>query len=278
MSHSKAFSLLICLITLVSCSKGLTETYSSDEMRWLRALTDVDLKGRKTGTEGCLHAASYICTELVEMGYSPKVEEFSYRDSITMRNIIVEIPGQSDSILIVGAHYDGAVKSSKYQAANDNASGVVALLSVAKSIRPNNDTVLLCFWDGEENTDGTAFNGSSYFVEHFNKRDYIKWYCNIDCCGRDENSIYLYYSPNMIQKFDDFVIPQDIALNITRKISEDENSSDYVPFKNKGIPFWGWNDIDVLKYIHTPNDATKFISIPKIQSVSYIIRTFINEE
>ena len=62
-----------------------------------------------------------------------------------MRNIIVEIQSDNDSILIVGAHYDGAVNSSKYHVANDTASGIIALLSIVKSILPNKNTILLCF-------------------------------------------------------------------------------------------------------------------------------------
>ena len=189
MFYIKLIIFFSSLVVFTSCSKDLSiiyesESYESDEERWLNALTASELKGRKTGTEGCRKTADYIVGELVEMGYSPKLEDFFYHNSIPMRNIIVEIPGDNDSILIVWAHYDGAVNSSKHQAANDNASGIITLLSIAKSIHPNKNTILLCFWDGEEGTEGTAFNGSSYFVKHFSKMDFVKWYCNIDCCGR----------------------------------------------------------------------------------------------
>lgn len=275
-SHIITIALIFCFFN-ISCSRDSINTYASDEERWLHTLTSQDFRGRKTGTEGCRKASDYIVEELEKMGYSPESEEFTYRDSISMRNIVVEIPGDSDSILIVGAHYDGAVNSSKYQAANDNASGVIALLSIAKDIQPGQNTVLLCFWDGEETTEGKSFNGSSYFVEHFDndKLDCIKWYCNIDCCGRQGDSTYLYYSDDLEQMFADLTLGYDESLNIIRKVQNKE-SSDYIPFKKKKISFWGWNDCDVSQYIHSSDDAVEFISLAKINSISSITISIIN--
>lgn len=256
-------------LIFVSCSKDWPMSYSSDEDRWLHELTASEFHGRKTGTKECRSAADYIVRELEQMGYNPRIEEFSYRDSITMRNIIVEISGNNDSISIIGAHYDGAVYSSKYQAANDNASGVVALLSIAKSIRAHNNSILLCFWDGEENTEGSAYNGSRYFIEQSDIIDSVKWYCNIDCCGRVNEPIYLYSSIEMKEIFQGATILSNYSLDIIKKV-QDSESSDYVPFKERGIPFWGWNDSNVLSYIHTRGDSTSKISITKIQLVSEI--------
>lgn len=191
-----------------------------------------------------------------------------------MRNIIVEIPGENDSIIIIGAHYDGAVSSSMYQTANDNASGIISMLFIAKTIQPNKNNIMLCFWDGEEYTDGSAFNGSSYFLEHFKSSDQINYYCNIDCCGRSGDSIYLYYSPDMEQKFGNVDLTNS-SLNIIKKISE-SNGSDYVPFKNNGISFWGWNDYDVFRYIHTPADSPEFISISRVKAVSNLTLKFLD--
>ena len=106
MFYIKLIIFFSSLVVFTSCSKDLSiiyesESYESDEERWLNALTASELKGRKTGAEGCRKAADYIVGELVEMGYSPKLEDFFYHNSIPMRNIIVEIPGDNDSILIV---------------------------------------------------------------------------------------------------------------------------------------------------------------------------------
>lgn len=259
---------------ICSCSKDISTDDIDDESIWLQELTSPELNGRKTGTEGAKKTAEFIFSELLRMGHSPFIEDFAYKDSIIMRNIIVDIPGKNDSIIIIGAHYDGAVNSPIYQAANDNASGIISLLSIAKIIQPSQNSIMLCFWDGEENTTGTAFNGSSYFLQHFKFGGKIKCYCNIDCCGRNGDSIYLYYSPDMEHKFGNVDLTSS-SLNVIKKISE-SNGSDYVPFKNNGIPFWGWNDYDVLRYIHTPSDSPEFISISKVKAVSNLTIQILN--
>lgn len=269
----------ISLLLFASCYKEaptssilhkdeIEETLKSDEeYEWLEQLASPELRGRKTGTEGCRKACSIICEELKKMGYSPIIEEFSYNDSIVMRNVIVDIPGITDSIIVIGAHYDGAVSSVSYPAADDNASGVVSLLSIAKHIEQNTNTILLCFWDGEESTEGKVFNGSRYFTNNYKSLNYIKSYCNIDCCGRVDDQIYLYYSHNMEQLLHNVNLLDNSVLDVIVKVQEN-NGSDYVSFKNKGIPFWGWNDCDVYSYIHTPWDSMDYISVDKIKEVA----------
>ena len=81
----------------------------------------------------------------------------------------------------------------------------------------------------------------------------------------------------MEQKFNDFTIPQNIYLNIIKKVQKN-NGSDYVSFKKRGIPFWGWNDYDVLRYIHSTDDSVDKISITKIQMISNLTNLIINRD
>lgn len=66
-------------------------------------------------------------------------------------NLILELPGRDPTLqpLLVGAHYDGPLNS---PGADDNASGVVALLELARrwSIRPPRRPVILVAFDLEE--------------------------------------------------------------------------------------------------------------------------------
>jgi len=75
-------------------------------------------------------AAGYIQRVLEEAGYAVKTQPFSSR-GLTLRNLEVELPGNTlaDEIIIVGAHYDSVEDS---PGANDNASGVAALLELAR--------------------------------------------------------------------------------------------------------------------------------------------------
>ena len=267
--------LVLSVVVLYSCSNDDISNYifNTDEERWLCELTAPKYKGRKTGTIECEMVKDYITMELQNIGYLPKIQSFIFGDSIEMNNIVVTIPGDSDSIVVVGAHYDGAIFSSSYQAADDNASGVVALLSVAKFIGHTKYTTLLCFWDGEEYTGNSAFNGSRYFLQTCDNLDKILWYCNIDCCGRINDDLFLYYSPEFykqcINAYLNAETHKNLQVNVYDKIQE-SIGSDYVSFRDVGIPYWGWNDASTLMFNHSLDDSMDKVSVYKIQYVSSV--------
>lgn len=74
-------------------------------------------------------AADYIEADLAGSGYEVKRHGYEVTGS-TCYNLEVEIPGTilADEIVVIGAHYDSVPGS---PAANDNASGVAAMLSLA---------------------------------------------------------------------------------------------------------------------------------------------------
>ncbi len=78
-------------------------------------------------------AAEYIVEELERMGYG--VESQVLRSGgMSVRNLVAELPGatRGTEIVLLGAHYDSVLGS---PGANDNASGVAALLELARSMR-----------------------------------------------------------------------------------------------------------------------------------------------
>ena len=80
--------------------------------------------------EALAAAADYIARTFVELGYRPTDEPFESHGR-TVRNIFVERRGSSipEETVLVGAHYDSVVGS---PGANDNGSGVAALLELAR--------------------------------------------------------------------------------------------------------------------------------------------------
>jgi Zn-dependent M28 family amino/carboxypeptidase len=78
-------------------------------------------------------AAAFIEGELVSCGYS--VTQQIYRaNGVAVRNIEVELPGtgHADQIIVIGAHYDSVPGS---PGANDNGSGVAALVELARALK-----------------------------------------------------------------------------------------------------------------------------------------------
>ncbi|RPI46650.1 MAG: M28 family peptidase [Betaproteobacteria bacterium] len=79
-------------------------------------------------------AANYVEAEWRSQGYSVAPQACYAVHGETCRNLEVAIPGgaRSSEILLVGAHYDTVCAS---PGANDNASGVAALLEIARMLK-----------------------------------------------------------------------------------------------------------------------------------------------
>lgn len=100
---------------------------------------------------GNVHAANFIRQECLRYGFVSEEIPFSQ----TGNNVIMYKPGSTDpkKAFLLGAHYDcvGSVQSD-FQGADDNASGVAALLETARVLQAVSFpyTLVLAFWDEEE--------------------------------------------------------------------------------------------------------------------------------
>ena len=80
--------------------------------------------------EALASAAGYIRKTLEDAGYAVSVQPFTSH-GLTVNNLEAVLPGHiaADEIIVAGAHYDSVVGT---PGANDNASGVAALLELAR--------------------------------------------------------------------------------------------------------------------------------------------------
>jgi Zn-dependent M28 family amino/carboxypeptidase len=78
-------------------------------------------------------AASYVERRFVDIGLDVRSHDYDER-GVPVRNVIGELPGTTrpGEILVIGAHYD-TVRDSP--GADDNASGVAALIEIARAMR-----------------------------------------------------------------------------------------------------------------------------------------------
>jgi hypothetical protein len=85
--------------------------------------------------EALAAAAGYIRTTLEGLGYAVRAQSFESRGQ-TLQNLEVELAGHgaADEIIVAGAHYDSIAGT---PGANDNASGVAALLELARLLAGN---------------------------------------------------------------------------------------------------------------------------------------------
>lgn len=105
-------------------------------------LCDTLCQGRATGTRGSIEAAFWIEREFREAGLMSFDSTYTKRiyagKGLLGRNIIGFIPGSKknpkDKYIVVGAHFDhlGQINRITYPGADSNASGTVALISLAE--------------------------------------------------------------------------------------------------------------------------------------------------
>ena len=103
-------------------------------------LCDSVMEGRGSGTGGGLLARNYILDRFEQLDLRPfyfsRQESFFFNEKITMHNVLGVVPALDicDKYIVVSAHYDhlGVIKGKTYPGADDNASGVAALLALAQ--------------------------------------------------------------------------------------------------------------------------------------------------
>ncbi|MCH8148302.1 MAG: M28 family peptidase [Planctomycetes bacterium] len=115
--------------------------------------------------------AEFIAAEFTDAGYTVQRQEYDV-DGTTCVNLEVEIPGATmpDEIVIIGAHYDSVENC---PAANDNGSGVAAVLSLARTFSDSKNGRTLrfvAFVNEEEPYAHTEQMGSWVYARRCRKR------------------------------------------------------------------------------------------------------------
>lgn len=130
-----------------------------DLQRFLQAFPN------RSGEENELAVANWLAEQFVAFGYTTQLQTVPYEEyGYKTYNVIgiKDNPNTSESI-VIGAHYD-----SVGEGANDNASGIVALLQIAKNLKDATlpfDVYFVGF-GGEEQ----GLYGSKYFVSNFSTK------------------------------------------------------------------------------------------------------------
>jgi len=131
----------------------------------LRTLSADDMEGRGTGTEGAAKARAWLEERLREAGMAPLGDH--YEHPFTWRipgdtaqrtgvNLLASMRGTDPGsrVIVASAHYDhlGIRNGRIYNGADDNASGAVGLLAMARALRghPLRHTVIYAAFDAEE--------------------------------------------------------------------------------------------------------------------------------
>lgn len=179
------------------------ENYSASEI--IKFLSSDDLEGRRPGTEGMTIASSYVENYLEEIGVEPYFGD-SYRDSVTIDdrssyNIVGLIPAvsETDEYVLIGAHLDhlgirGSGNDTIFNGANDDASGVTAVLKVAEELKKHDlaKNAIISIFTEEE----SGLNGARHLAKRL-KSDSVNlaYVINFEMIGKpltsDSSKVYI---------------------------------------------------------------------------------------
>lgn len=299
----------IYIFSQTPIEKGISFINKENAETYISILASDSLEGRESGKQGALKAAEFIREELKKTGVKPWKKDYfqlfdpssgeenwnkSRRDpykGLTMQNVLGYIPGKNtDEIVIIGAHYDhlgikaNNTNDSIYNGADDNASGVSAVLQVAKAFIESGEkperTVVFAFWDAEE----IGLVGSFHFVEdHFKNvviprmfPQTIKGYINCDMIGRDKDETsfnhVITYVTDGNETLKDWITSgvKEYNLSLRPEFRSDKDmpgGSDHMAFALKNIPYIFYFT-DLHKDYHQPTDHADKINYNKAAEIT----------
>ena len=188
---------------------SFTESLSSQSIneslvkKHIYTLANDSMQGRKAGTEGIEKAAKYIEGQFKKIGlkyfnnnsfrqtFNYKNKRSRNQEELKLFNVIGFLEGneKKDEIVVISAHYDHlGMKSSGagdliFNGANDNATGVAAVLALAeyfKSKNNNSRSILFIAFTAEE----MGLVGSNYFGKTISPESIVAG-INIEMIGKE---------------------------------------------------------------------------------------------
>lgn len=163
-----------------------------------------------------------------------------YEENYTTRNLIGYIPGHSDKVIVITAHYDmlGSFgEGNFFPGANDNASGTTMVLDLARHFaggKKPHYTMAFMLFSGEE----AGLLGSKYYVNNpLFPLENINLAINLDMVGTGQDGVNLFNAPNrpretaIIHK-----INREKQYMVDVEERESKANSDHYPFQEKGVP------------------------------------------
>ncbi|WP_166923324.1 M20/M25/M40 family metallo-hydrolase [Flavobacterium poyangense] len=287
-------TLFFSLAAFIALEKGTAQTTFSAEkfLKHDTYLASDKLEGRLAGTKGNNEAAAYIKKYFKKFGLKkfntsyyqpfkifmkPDINKIK-SDSVATQNVVGYLEGSDENLkkefIVIGAHYDhwgwgGKGSGSKkkdtiaiHNGADDNASGVSALLSILEEfhhnkIAPKRSIIFISFSAEEE-----GLLGSKYFVSHLPvAKNAVKVMINMDMVGRLNEKKELYMGgagtfPDGVELMKK--LGENSGLNPI-VFAGDVGGSDHVTFYKNDISAIGLHTGGHPQY-HTPEDDTALIN------------------
>lgn len=196
------------------------------------------------------------------------------------KNVVGFIPGKKKKkYIVLTGHFDhlGKMGQAIFPGANDNASGVAMLLSLAKhysEVQPKYSLVFI-FFSGEE----AGLEGSKYFVKHpFFELKQIRFLLNIDILGSASDGITAVNGTvhkkhfKLLKKLNE----KGNYLPLVKPRGPTQNSDHYF-FSQTGVPSFFVYSMGDCKNYHDINDKAENTSLDNFNATMTLFTRFIDK-
>ncbi|KAI1496513.1 bacterial leucyl aminopeptidase [Biscogniauxia marginata] len=203
---------------------------------------------------------------------NPIITVNKFTHSYNQPSVIASIPGASDSVVVVSAHYDsvGSTTSGRAPGADDNASGVVTVLEAlrvlaAANYKPEN-TLEFHFYSGEE---GGLLGSRDIFNSYAKSSVDVLAVMNQDMTGFSPNNVIAVYTDYVDSSLTSF-IQKLVPVYTSLPLSTDKcgyGCSDHASARSAGYAaayVCDENLADSSPYIHSASDTVSTVSFPHI--------------
>lgn len=304
----------ISLFSQSTKEKGFATINKESAKAYIGFLASDAVEGREAGRHGGRVAGEYVKSVLQDMGLKPLNEDSYFQpfeaysperqkrvrfsvhsDSIQkysqlpahrkleLRNVLGYVEGKNkNEYVLMGAHYDHlgmdeVLDGDKiYNGADDNASGVSAVLQIAKAFLASGEkperTIIFALWDGEE----LGLLGSEYFMQTCPFASDIKGYVNFDMIGRNNDEqkpkyvVYFYTEahPQFGEWLKSDIKTYGLGLEPNyRPWDKPIGGSDNASFAKRDVPVI-WYHTDGHPDYHQPSDHADKINWDKLVEIT----------
>ncbi len=239
--------------------------------------TGVTLSDR-SGTQARARTQLYLEEELRALGYDVQVQQF--QGSAPGSNIYVERMGEGPGTYIFGAHYDSVADS---PGANDNATGVAAVLATARMLKDQEDClqngVMFAFFDQEER----GLVGSRAFAAQLvTLGTDVRGVITVDQLGWDEDGDRRMEvevpATGMLSAFRETIERRGLDVEV---VETDTVGSDHTAFREQGFAAMGITEEyvsgDTTPHYHLSSDTFETVNIAYLSNSTRVLAAHLSD-
>jgi hypothetical protein len=240
-------------------------------------------ESRHISHPGNQKAEEYITQELEKYGYSPKVDAFQARNGI-LHNVLSDSSDKQQPVLLLTAHFDSTARadgrlSPQAPGADDNASGVAALLELARIAKERHlqKKIEFAFFNCEESgTAGSRHLSSEYRDQHW-PIDYV---INVDTIGTWKGPLSDTCPVNFVTDANSVNVVRQLAERFPYPLRQAQTMwrDDHARFWDNGFKAIEITEDGCTEHMHKPTDTPEKLDYDNIARIVHGLYVVLSPE